>query len=491
MSNSGTLTTLRGKKSVYIRRCNTLNPFEWLGKCSRLGGVESPRGDKTVTYRKATAVGKFEIDQSFRGAPGATTSTLMLKETVRAAIYGDLADCPFDVDVRFQNCGRVDDPLNWDQIKRLCCTEVTGLSTDDETAYSPEDEGETIVTAALSTQDFPVMIYKVNGTRVEEIGFTLYYIDHVSVLKAAKCADECGPIEDCTLIGTAIADSPGNPPAYAISTDGGRSWTVNTISAFTVATSLSDIAGVGDFIIAVADGEPGYAYSWDGGATWAKVGATVVPTFATNHPTVVEVHNFNTVLFGGLNGYIWQSTDGGVTATPVDEGVVTSSRIRRIKYVNDNVVWAVGDDNTAKRSVNGGHTWDAIAMPAGKAADDIYALLPLTELIVIVGYGSTGGLYYTLDGGDNWVQDTSIAATTLINDLSACGCGVVYAVGRAGGVGVIYRNVDYGAPARWVVVPTDAPGTKYYAVACCDANHAVATGDPTGVYGAGLITLVA
>lgn len=488
---SVTLTTLRGKKSTYIRKCDTLDSFAWLGRCSRVGGVDSPRGDKNVTYCKSTAVGKFEVDQSYRSAPGPTTSSLMMKETIRNRLYDDLVSCPFDVDIRTQDCGRVDDPLNWAMIKRLCCVDVTSLATDDESAYSPDEEGETIITASISTLEFPVMIYRVTGTRVNEVGFDLYYIDHVSVLKASKCADECGPVEDCTLIGTAIADAPGNPPAYALSTDGGRTWTVHTITAFTTATGLSDIAGMGDFIVAVAAGEPGYAYSWDGGTTWALVDDTAVPTFSANHPLVVEVHSFNTVMIGGQNGYIWISEDGGVTATPVEEGVVTYGNIRRIKFANDDVVYAVGDGNSAKKSTNSGATWDALTLPVGKAADNVYALLPLTEQIVLIGYGTTGGLYVTTNGGTTWVADGSVPATTVINDLSACGCGVVYMVGAAGGAGVLYRNVDYGAPARWISVQVDTPGTEYHAVACCDANHAVAVGAPTGVYGSGLITLIA
>ncbi len=488
---AGTLTTLRGKKSVYIRKCDTLEPFSWLGRCSRVGGVDSPRGDKTVTYCKSKAVGKFEVDQSFRAAPGPTTSSLMMKETIRNLIYDDLVHCPFDVDVRTQTCGNVDDPLNWDMIKRLCCVDVTGMSTDDESAYSPDDEGETIITANISTLEFPVMIYRVTGTRVNEVGFQLYYINHVSVLKPGKCADDCGPVEDCTLIGTAIADAPGNPPAYAISTDGGRTWTVNTITAFTTATALDDIAGMGDFIVAVASTEPGYAYSWDGGLTWTLVDDASVPTFGANVPYVVEVHGFNTVLIGGQNGYLWLSEDGGVTATPVDEGVVTYGDINNIAFANDNVIYAVGAGNSAKKSTNGGSTWEALTLPVAKAGDDVMAVLPLTEMIVLIGYGTVGGMYYSMDGGDTWARDASVAATALIFSMSGCNCGVVYAVGSLSGIGVLYRNVDYGAPARWVSVSTDTPGVGYYSVACCDANHAVAVGAPTGVYGSGLITLVA
>lgn len=487
---SATLSTLKGKKVVYARKRNTVNAFAWLGKCSRFAGVNAPLGDITVTYRHATQVGKFEVDQKYRGVPGATTGSLIMKETVRSAIYEDLIHCAWDIDIRFQSCGRVDDPANWDMIKRLCDVDMTSVATDDESAFSPSDEGETMVTAAASSLNFPVMLYKVSGARVGESDLVTYTLNHVSVLEQAKCADECGPDTDCKLVASAVADSPQNPPAYGISVDGGRTWTINTISVFTNATTLSDIAGLGQFIVAVAAGEPGYAYSWDGGANWALVDDSQVPTFTANPPLVVEVLSFNKVLLGGENGYVWLSSNGGVTAAPVDEGVVTYADINRISFANDNVVYATGASNTAKKSLNGGQTWEALTLPVGKAGDSVTALMVVDERIVIIGYGTTGGVYYTLDGGATWTQDTSISSTAIINGFTMCDCGVIYAAGRVGGVGVIYRNVDYGAPSRWYEVNVDTPGTLYYDIACCGPNHAVAVGASTGVYDAGLVTLI-
>jgi len=483
-------TTMRGKKVVYVRQCNTRDPFAWLGKCSRLGAVTSPRGDITHTYRKAVEVGKFEVDQAIRGTPGATSSTLIMKETVHSALYGELATCPFDVDVRYQNCGRVDDPFNWEQIKRLCCVDVTSIDTDDETAFTPDDQGETLITAALSTLEFPVIINKVTGTRVAENDLAGYTLQRISKLKDAKCADECGPAQDCWLIAIAVAAAPGNPPYYAISMDGGHSWTLSTIPVFTTATVLSDIGGVGDFIVAVAAGEPGYAYSWDGGASWALVDDTVMTDFTAHPPMVVKVYDFQNVLIGGADGYLWLSADGAVTFSTVDGGVATSEDIINISYASDSVVYAVGATNTAKKSINAGLTWAEVTLPVAQVADTPAAVYALDDLIVLVGYSGTGGLWYTLDGGDNWLQDTSVSGTTKVYYITGCGCGVLYAAGEVGGVGIVMRNIDYGAPARWLILENDVPGTTYDSVACCDQNYAVAVGAATGIYSNGNVTLI-
>lgn len=484
-------TTLRGRKAVYARKCDTLNPFEWLGKCSRMGGVESPRGDKTVTYRHSTEVGVFEPDQEFTGTPGATTSSVMMKETVGSRLYGDLVQCPWDFDIRSQSCGRVDDPFNWDMIKRLCCAEATTVSTDDETAYTPDDEGETIITAAISTANAFVMIYKVVGQRVENYDMSDYRMTRVQVATTGHCANACGPEELCTLYGAITADSPGNPPYFAKSADAGRTWTLSPINVFNHATYIDDVACLGDLVIAVAQTEPGYAYSWDGGVTWALVDETDVPTFSSAAPTRVAIQARNLILFGGKNGYIWKSEDGGVSATVMDEGVVTTGDINDIQFLTDEIVFACGDSNTLKKSANSGDSWTAITLAAAKAADDVATVLAFNENLILVGYGTTGGLYYTNDAGVTWNNDASISATTVIEGLSACNCGVVFAAGASGGVGVLYRNVDGGAAARWLAVTLDEAGTEFTDVACCGPNSAVAVGAPTGIYTAGLITMVA
>jgi photosystem II stability/assembly factor-like uncharacterized protein len=400
--------------------------------------------------------------------------------------------CAWDIDVRSQSCGRVDDPFNWDMIKRLCCAEVTSVSTDDESAYTPDDEGETIITAAISTSKPFVMIYKVVGQRVENYNMSNYQLTRLTIASTGHCANLCGPEELCTLYGAVTADSPGNPPYFAKSVDAGRTWTLSQIAAFTTATVIDDIASLGDLVIAVASGEPGYAYSWDGGTTWALVDATDVPSFSTAAPTRVAIRSRSLVLFGGEAGYLWKSEDGGVSATVVDDGVVTSGDIYDIQWLTDEIVYACGDSNTLKKSSNGGDTWSVVTLAAAKAADDVYTILAFNENLILVGYGGTGGLYYTIDAGVTWNNDASIAATTKINGLSMCECGVIYAAGATGaGVGKVYRNVDGGASARWVEVAIDEPGVEYNDVACCGPNSAVAVGAPTGIYTAGLITMMA
>lgn len=483
-------TTLRGRKTVYAKSAGTFEPFSWLGKCSRMGGTEMPKGDINVTYRQGDYTGEFERDQQYRSAPGPTTGTLMMKETIRNQIYDELHRCEHHFDIRTQLCGLRGDPSNWDLIKRFCESNATSVSADDETAYTQDDEGETVISMPFSTLDEWVIIWRnIVGQRVEEMDFTQYYISRVTRCHEHLCADVCDPERECKLIGTAVADTPTNPPAYAVSEDGGRSWTIDTIGVFTTATTLTDIACFGDLIIAVAAGEPGYAVSKDGGASWALVDDGNVPAFAIYNPQVVTILNYDTILLGGDGGYLWKLSNGGLTVEAVEEGVVTGGRITRIYWASENVIYAVGESNTGKKSINGGDTWAAMTMSAAKAGSTVAAVLAMTEEIVLVGY-EDGGVYYSTNGGASFTRDTSIDATYPVNDMDSCGCDVVWLTGGDGAEGIIYRSVDMGFPGYWQTVAIDDPGTEYQDIVCCGPNHAVATGSPSGVYGAGVITLV-
>ncbi len=487
------ITTLKGRKAAYIKKCDSFEPFSWLGPCSRVGGVEDPAGDVNITYKKGYDSGTYERDQTYRSAPGPSTAQVMMKETIRSRAYDDLRKCAYDLDVRTQNCKRADDPMNWDMIKRLCCATHTSQSTDDESSYSPDDEGETIVTTPMSSLKQSVIIYRaIIGQRVDEVDLENYYISRISACHSALCANPCDPDRMCKLIGTAIADTPSNPPAYATSVDGGRQWTIDTIPVFTTATSLSDIQCVGDLIVAVASGEPGYAVSMDAGATWALYDDSVVPAFAVFAPLTVEILDYNKILIGGETGYVWLSTDTGVTLTAVDEGVVTAGDVYAIRFADKNTVYASGALNTLKKSVNGGYTWSAIVAPAAGAGETITALLPVTDLIVLIGYGLTAvGAYYTTDGGDSFTRDTSLPSTYFYLSYSMCGCGIVFLAGtNDSAAGIVYRNAEYGVPARWDLIAIDDPGVGYTDVVCCGPNHAVAVGGPSGLYGAGVVTLI-
>ena len=44
MSDTESTTIRKGTQTVYIREHDSLEPFEWLGPCSRMGGINETHG---------------------------------------------------------------------------------------------------------------------------------------------------------------------------------------------------------------------------------------------------------------------------------------------------------------------------------------------------------------------------------------------------------------------------------------------------------------
>lgn len=115
------LTTLRGKKVPYSHLANTFIMPAWLGGTAEISGISQwGRGDMKARYTRDRddVLGGFTPVSKIITSPSASSLSLTVKESVGEAVYRWHKQ--MDLDVRLQSCGRVDDPTNWDMIKRLC-----------------------------------------------------------------------------------------------------------------------------------------------------------------------------------------------------------------------------------------------------------------------------------------------------------------------------------------------------------------------------------
>jgi photosystem II stability/assembly factor-like uncharacterized protein len=182
--------------------------------------------------------------------------------------------------------------------------------------------------------------------------------------------------------------------------DGGATWSAQTASPFNhlfksvhfVTTSIG---------WAVTSG----AYrSVDGGATWTPVFGT--PTchairFATpDTGWAVGVRGGNTTIRKTVTG-----TGDGIW---LDQTVVPTQTLRSVFPINSNLVYAVGDTGTILRTVDGGANW--IAQTTGVPSQNLKSV---HFLDAAVGYavGDNGTILATSDSGNNWaVQSSPVTA---------------------------------------------------------------------------------
>ncbi len=90
--------------------------------------------------------------------------------------------------------------------------------------------------------------------------------------------------------------------------------------------------------------------------------------------------------------------------TWVPQASGTTASLRGIGVVDANVAWAGGTEGTFLRTVNGGVTWQAGAVPGAARLDfrGVRAFTANHAMLMSSGPGSASTLYSTLDGGRTW-----------------------------------------------------------------------------------------
>src|SRR6185369_8047612 len=80
----------------------------------------------------------------------------------------------------------------------------------------------------------------------------------------------------------------------------------------------------------------------------------------------------------------------------------TSTSLRGLSVVNDNVVWVSGSKGTVGKTTNGGKTWKWITVKGFDSVDfrDIEAFDGVTAVIMSAGYPAY--ILKTNDAGDTW-----------------------------------------------------------------------------------------
>jgi len=407
-------------EAIWIKRANTFDAFQWLGRCAKVDEGTENLGDLTVTQR-LNPRGGLERDSVLSGAPGEATTTLTLKRLQADKKKSDLRNCFWNLDQRTQ-CGGMDsDAWNkWDEIIRHCYGKATERGIPG-TAYDGDNE-EQVVTfpwKSLYIDD----LYRVQGEiATAAIAATQMFIA-VSSCQPARCPDICDDQEDCIVV--AVTESKtALTPYLGINLAGGDldSWTQTAITGWGATDHPTDIACVGQFVVVTSNAGANVMYSDDLGTTQVH---SANADMATYEPNCVDMLDQSFIVVGGDAGYMYGSYDGARTWETLDEGNATTFAITDVMIARDNplVIYAVS--NTTKAN---------------------------TDIVDIKGCGC---------------GDIGLVTNNSSDDES-----------------FFYRNVDSGASGKWFKpeeMETVAAGYSYEEVACCGSSHFVAVGGDTTI----------
>ncbi len=173
------------------------------------------------------------------------------------------------------------------------------------------------------------------------------------------------------------------------STDNGGTWSLQTAPG---APSLRRVESASnDSLFAVGAGGT-VLLSIDGGATWsAQASGTGVQLNA------VRFRDARNGWIAGASGFLANTADGGANWTPVPLG---TANVLECVDSYGLAVWAVGDDATAFRSIDGGVSFAQLDLHADLGPDVRAVWLQSADSVYIAGGG--GFIRRSADGGATW-----------------------------------------------------------------------------------------
>ena len=155
---------------------------------------------------------------------------------------------------------------------------------------------------------------------------------------------------------------------------------------------------------------------------------------------------------------------------PQTSGITT--RLRNIKAVNDNVLWACGNSGVVLKTTDGGTTWAAVTSPnAGSTMYTIDAFDATTAWVTgTVGGTADVSIWKTTDGGASWVSQ--------YNNPSGFGDGLKMFDANNG---VYFGDPDPVGSSNWEILTTSNGGTNWNRVPAGNYPPADSVAEEVGV----------
>jgi len=168
-----------------------------------------------------------------------------------------------------------------------------------------------------------------------------------------------------------------------------------------------------------------------------------------------------TVVAVGERGHILISRDRGATWRQVESP--TRALLTGVDFLDEELGWAVGHDETILRTRDGGETWELVR----SEPDNERPLLDVWFRDAEHGFavGAYGAFLVTADGGSSWQEQPIGEYDFHLNQIAAGDDGTLYLAAEAG---QLYRSDDGGE--TWISLPSPYEGSFFAAWTVADGG---------------------
>lgn len=455
---------------------------------ARALGLAWAQGDLTpIRIPDPDRYGKFKTVEFQRGAQGLPTITLenRLRHSLSDLLKIVRKGCAFDVQL---HAGLCEDPRDfnggWDKGYVFEGALATNYSTGELGALDFDQDNPVNESIDVSGLDY-FELGRLTAAELATAEIVQEIID-VAIIDSAQCG-ECGissnGCEKVFAITKSAGASPGLPAEVLYSPDAGATIGETNVSTLAANEEPNAIAGVGVNLIVISEDSESLHYAplidiLAGTETWTEVTTGFVGTFG---PLAIfsasPVHTW----IAAEGGYIYFSDDPTSGVEVQTAGGVTANNLNAIHGSDEDNIVAVGDLNTVLFTTDGGVTWGSVTGP--NPGINLRAVAVKSNLVWLVG-AADGTLWYTSDGGANWVaKGFPGSGAGVVRDITFATPSIGYmAHDTATPRGRILRSIDGGF--SWYVLPEQAGlsipnNDRVNALAACSE-------DPNLVFGGGL-----
>lgn len=468
-----------GAGSLWVQPYGPNTQPQYLG-CHQIDDIEQPEGDSEPIYcPDPKAPNTFKVVASVAGAPG-TITTSLTTDVMDSLDPLERLMPGFALYVNKVDAGRMDVFTNAVRTFILRGCRITNRTLSALAARTPDDNSRSEQSFDLSAEEL-IRFVKLTWSRQGIVDANS--VNDISFCNSERARTADLPALQACQIGYAASDA--NTVLY---TSNGSTWTATSADPFSSGTDVVQAVecfemGTDAVRAVVADGTADaggpakISYTDDEGATW-----TVVNVGSTNGQYVKSSRGLFALdrvnmWLGTQDGYLYKSSDGGVTWAVQNAGTITSGIINAIQFVNEDDGWFVGDNNIIARTIDGGLSWAAVTGPLNPATLEVNCLAALDQNRCWIG-SSDGKLYYTEDGGETWTQRSFIGSGTgSVTNVKFQNELIGYMVRTVTAVSSVLYTIDGGYSWQTMTVPTNA---SINALFICDVYNVVAAGEAQG-----------
>ena len=353
--------------------------------------------------------GEYKVVGTTQDPPDITTFSLGTYTGKRKEeLEKQAAKCPMPLYLVLRECGRAD---LFDNFVRVAIVDIRQLQSRTLTGWVRRAEDvESMTTFEVAAAPPIIDGLRLQGFEQAVPGTTSGAVG-LSFCNEFQCAGNCGDAKGLCQDGFFVTAA-GAGTASFVNTSDGANWAVASSAPFAI---TEDITGNTCFKMdrtttrklvgrGTANGAPAeIGYTDDDGTTFinVNVGTTNDEFFPTQH----SIHSLSKrfVAGGTDQGYVYLSTDGGVTWVALHSGTLTVNPINAVFFKDEFTGVAVADNDDLILTNDGGASWTLVN--PGSTGN----LVSLTYNGLYWWVGSdTGELFYSIDG-QTWTERTAWA----------------------------------------------------------------------------------